>query len=167
LWRGFESPNDFNKLEYFYMKWSFVPDTVKTQLNQHAKKKHQFWSPVGRYSRLQPSGASWQYGISGTAPVQDGKVQGDAAYEQTVTCLGIIKRSLEQAGASLQDVVRTRLYVTNMQKWEEHAKAHAQYFGKIKPATSMVEVSALIDSSIMMEIEATAIISERAGSVDY
>ena len=123
------------------------------------------WEDIVGYSRAVRIGNTVE--VSGTAPVQEGKVQGNTAFEQTVACLEIIKKSLEQAGATLQDVVRTRIYVTNIRNWEEHAKAHAQYFGKIKPATSMVEVSALIDSSMMVEIEATAVISERTGSVGY
>jgi enamine deaminase RidA (YjgF/YER057c/UK114 family) len=123
------------------------------------------WEDIVGYSRAVRVGNTVE--VSGTAPVQDGKVHGDTPYQQTIACLEIIKRSLEQAGATLQDVVRTRIYVTDISKWEQYAKAHAQYFGKIKPATSMVEVSALIDSSMMVEIEATAIISESAGSVGY
>jgi enamine deaminase RidA (YjgF/YER057c/UK114 family) len=123
------------------------------------------WEDIVGYSRAVRIGNTVE--VSGTAPVQEGKVHGDNAYEQTIACLEIIKRSLDQAGATLQDVVRTRIYVTDISKWEQYAKAHSQYFGKIKPATTMVEVSALIDSSMMVEIEATAVISERTVSVGY
>lgn len=123
------------------------------------------WEDIVGYSRAVRIGNTVE--VSGTAPVQDGKVQGETAFEQTIACLEIIKKSLEQAGATLQDVVRTRIYVTDITEWEEYARAHSQYFGKVKPATTMVEVSALIDSSMMVEIEATAIISEQTGSVGY
>ncbi|MCP4459461.1 MAG: RidA family protein [Cytophagales bacterium] len=97
--------------------------------------------------------------VSGTAPVKDGKVQGETAYEQTIACLEIIKSSLEEAGGRLEDVVRTRIFVTDISQWEEFAKAHAKYFGQIKPATSMVEISRLIDRKMLVEIEATAVVS--------
>lgn len=98
--------------------------------------------------------------ISGTAPVKEGKVQGKTAFEQAVACLEIIRETLEKSGAKLEDVVRTRMYVTDITKWEDFAEAHARYFKNIKPATAMVEVSALIDSKMMIEIEATAIVRE-------
>lgn len=114
------------------------------------------WEDIVGYSRAVRIGNVVE--VSGTAPVAEGKVQGKTAYEQTIACLEIIKRSLEQAGARLEDVVRTRIFVTDISQWEEYAKAHAQYFGQVKPATSMVEVSALIDPKMLVEIEATAVV---------
>ncbi len=114
------------------------------------------WEDIVGYSRAVKIGNTVE--ISGTAPVQDGKVQGNTAYEQTIACLEIIKKSLLEAGATMNDVVRTRIFVTDISQWEDFAKAHAQYFGKIKPATSMVEISRLIDRKMLVEIEATAVI---------
>ncbi|WP_421893478.1 RidA family protein [Marinoscillum sp.] len=97
--------------------------------------------------------------ISGTAPVKNGAPFYGSAYEQTRCCLEIIEETLKKAGASLQDVVRTRMYVTNIAQWEEVGRAHGEFFGTIKPATTMVEVTALIDDQLLVEIEATAVIS--------
>jgi len=114
------------------------------------------WEDIVGYSRAVRVGNVIE--ISGTAPVRDGEVVGDTPYDQTIVCLEIIQNALEKAGASLKDVVRTRIFVTDISKWEEYGRAHGQYFGKIKPATSMVEVSALIDPAMMVEIEATAVV---------
>ncbi len=96
--------------------------------------------------------------ISGTAPVRNGETAGETAYEQAKVCLEIIEETLNRAGAKLENVVRTRMFVTDISKWEEFGRAHGEYFGQIKPATTMVEVSALIDPKMMIEIEATAIL---------
>ncbi|RED99865.1 RidA family protein [Marinoscillum furvescens] len=97
--------------------------------------------------------------ISGTAPVRDGLPIYGSAYEQAICCLEVIEETLKRAGASLSDVVRTRMFVTDISQWEAFGKAHGEYFADIKPATSMVEVSALIDPDFLIEIEATAIVS--------
>lgn len=121
-----------------------------------------------------PSGAPWedQIGycravrignvieVSGTAPVRDGKVAGENAYEQTKVCLEIIKEAIEKAGGKMEDVVRTRMFVTDISQWVAIGKAHGEVFGSIKPATSMVEVSSLIEKSMLIEIEATAHLSD-------
>jgi enamine deaminase RidA (YjgF/YER057c/UK114 family) len=100
--------------------------------------------------------------VSGTAPVgEDGEVVGvDDAYIQAQRCIAIISEALQRAGASLSDVVRTRMFVTDIGRWEEIAKAHQEAFGAISPATSMVEVSRLIDPDMLVEIEADALIDE-------
>ena len=99
--------------------------------------------------------------VSGTAPVgDDGEVVGVGdAYAQARRCIEIIERALGEAGASLQNVVRTRMFVTDISQWEAIGKAHGEAFGAIRPATSMVEVSALIDPDMLVEIEADAIIT--------
>lgn len=97
--------------------------------------------------------------VSGTAPVRNGETVGDNAYEQTKVCLEIIKEAIEKAGGRIEDVIRTRMFVTDISQWVAYGKAHGEVFGNIKPATSMVEVKALIDPEMMVEIEATAIIS--------
>lgn len=98
--------------------------------------------------------------VSGTAPIRDGEIAGKNAYEQTKVCLEIIKEALEKAEARMEDVVRTRMYVTDISQWVAIGKAHGEVFKDIKPATSMVEVSSLIEKGMLVEIEATAIVSD-------
>lgn len=87
-----------------------------------------------------------------------GAVGGDDIGAQTREALSRIAVALEQAGASLQDVVRTRMFVTDISRWEEVGRAHGEVFGSIRPATSMVEVSRLIDPTLLVEIEADAVV---------
>jgi enamine deaminase RidA (YjgF/YER057c/UK114 family) len=96
--------------------------------------------------------------VSGTTAVINGEVQHKGnLYEQTKTALAIIEKALEEAGMDLHDVVRTRMYVTDIARWEEAGKAHGEFFVHIRPATTMVEVSRLVDPEMLIEIEATAI----------
>lgn len=97
--------------------------------------------------------------VSGTTAIQNGEVQhkGDM-YKQTQFVLALIEKALEEAGADLHDVVRTRIYVTDISRWEEAGKAHGEFFVHIRPATTMVEVSKLIDPEMLIEIEATAVV---------
>ena len=99
--------------------------------------------------------------VSGTAPVgDDGEVVGVGdAYVQARRCIEIIERALAEAGAGLEDVVRTRMFVTDISQWEAIGKAHGEAFAGIRPATSMVEVRALIDPDMLVEIEADAIVT--------
>jgi enamine deaminase RidA (YjgF/YER057c/UK114 family) len=98
--------------------------------------------------------------VAGTTALDaDGNVVGvDDAYAQTRFVLEKIQATLQKAGASLNDVVRTRMFVTNIDRWEEIGKAHGVFFGEIKPAETMVEVNRLIDPRLLIEIEVTAIL---------
>lgn len=97
--------------------------------------------------------------VSGTTSV-DGEilVGKDNLYAQTKFILQKIEKALQEAGASMSDVVRTRMYVTDISQWEDAGKAHAEYFSKIKPATTMIEVSRLINPDMLIEIEVSAVI---------
>jgi enamine deaminase RidA (YjgF/YER057c/UK114 family) len=100
--------------------------------------------------------------VAGTTAVDNGNVVGlNDAYFQTKVVLQKIEKALIEAGASLKDVVRTRMFVTDISQWEKIGKAHGEFFRVIKPVTTMVEVKALIDPEMLVEIEATAIISSK------
>ena len=116
------------------------------------------WEDIVGYSRAVKVGNVIE--VSGTAAVNDGGVVGKGnAYEQTKFIIMKIEKALKEAGSELKDVVRTRIYVTDISRWEEIGKAHGEFFKEIKPATSMVEVKALIEPDMLVEIEATAILA--------
>ncbi len=118
------------------------------------------WEPLVGYCRAVRVGS--HIAVSGCAPVDEaGQLVGpDDPYLQARRCIEIIAAALEEAGAGLEHVVRTRMFVTDISRWEEIAKAHQEAFADVTPATSMVEVSRLIGDGMLVEIEADAIVTD-------
>lgn len=116
------------------------------------------WEAKVGYSRAVRMGNVVQ--VAGTTATREGRVVGVGdAYLQTKVALEIIRGALEEAGARLEDVVRTRMFVTDITCWEEVGRAHGEVFGDIRPAATMVQVAALIDPQHLVEIEAEAILT--------
>ena len=114
------------------------------------------WEGIVGYSRVVVRGdAAW---VSGTTSTVDGVVThpGDAG-AQTRQALTILRQALERAGFTLADVVRTRMFVTDISRWEEIGRVHGEVFGDVRPASSMLQVAALIDPAMLVEIEADAV----------
>lgn len=118
------------------------------------------WESTVGYSRAVRTGE--EVNVSGTtATDDDGSLVGEGdPYEQTKQALSNVEAALEEAGASVEDVVRTRIYVTDIERWEAVGRAHAEVFGDVRPATSMVQVERLIDPEMLVEVEAVARVTE-------
>lgn len=118
------------------------------------------WESIVGYSRAVKTGPF--IAVTGCAAIgPDGELVGEGdAYVQAQRCIEVIAEVLSQAGAGLADVVRTRMFVTDIARWEEVGRAHREAFGDIMPATTMVEISRLIDPRMLVEIEADAILAE-------
>jgi enamine deaminase RidA (YjgF/YER057c/UK114 family) len=116
------------------------------------------WEEIVGYSRAVRVGNLIE--VTGTVAVDENNqvVGKNDPYEQTKYILHKIEKVLERAGAAMKDVIRTRIYVTDISRWEEYGRAHGEFFSKIKPCTTMVEVSGLISADYMVEIEATALL---------
>ncbi len=126
----------------------------RTNISSGAK-----WENIVGYSRAVRVGNTVE--IAGTTAVVNGVVVGhDDVFVQSCCIFEKIEAALQQAGASLSHVVRTKAYITDITRWEEYAKAHSKFFDSIRPVTTLVEVSALVDPDLLVEVEVTAIVHD-------
>jgi enamine deaminase RidA (YjgF/YER057c/UK114 family) len=134
-----------------------VKVTVTTQGHRQLASTGSAWEPKIGYSRAVRVGST--IAVTGTVGVEADGTFGPTLEAQARRALTIIKAAIEALGGTIHDVVRTRIYVTDISKWEEVGKVHGEFFSVIRPATTMVEVPKLIDSAAVVEIEADAIVS--------
>ena len=135
---------------------SDVSISVSERAGRQCASSGSKWEPIMGYSRAVRKGP--HIAVTGTVGVgADGKYSESLA-DQTARSLTIIQAAIESLGGKLTDVIRTRMYVTDVSRWEEVARVHGQVFGEIRPATTIVEVARLIDDAALIEIEADAIV---------
>ncbi|MDA0658372.1 MAG: RidA family protein [Planctomycetota bacterium] len=135
---------------------SNVEITVSDRYGRKCASSGSKWEPLMGYSRAVRSG-DW-IAVTGTVGVNSDGNYSESLSEQTARSLAIIQAAIEALGGQLQDVIRTRMYVTDVQRWEEVATVHGRVFGEIRPATTIVEVPRLIDAKALIEIEADAVV---------
>lgn len=134
-----------------------VKVNVTTQGGRSRASTGSAWEPKVGYSRAVRVGA--QIAVTGTVGIEDDGSFGETLEAQSRRALTIIKAAIEALGGTLGEVVRTRIYITDISKWEEVGRVHGEFFGEIRPATTMVEVARLIDGAALVEIEADAIVA--------
>lgn len=128
--------------------------------NRNIYKSNSPWEDVYGYSRAVKVGNLIE--VSGTTAAEGNQIVGvGSIYLQARHAIMKIEKTLKEAGSSLNDVVRTRTYVVDIQQWEEAAKAHKEFFGDVRPAATLVEVKSLIHPDLLIEIEVTAVINEK------
>lgn len=116
------------------------------------------WEEIVGYSRAVKTGSVIE--VAGTTAIDNqGKVVGNDVYQQTLFILEKIQKTLQSLGSDLQDITRTRIYTTDIKQWELIGKAHGMFFRKIKPVSTMIEVSSLVEPELLVEIEVTAMIT--------
>lgn len=132
--------------------------TVQTRAGRLCASSGSKWEPIMGYSRAVRKGN--QIAVTGSVGVNADGTYSESLADQTSRSLAIIQAAIEALGGQISDVIRTRMYVTDVSRWEEVARVHGQVFGEIRPATTIVEVARLIDSAALIEIEADAVVGE-------
>ena len=131
--------------------------TVQERAGRQCASSGSKWEPVIGYSRAVRSGNI--IAVTGTVGINSDGTYPKRIYEQAKRSLQIITKAVEALGGRIENVIRTRMFVTDISQWQEVARAHGELFGEIRPATTIVEVARLIDSEALIEIEADAVVS--------